>query len=109
MRAQAVKPARAEFEPAPVHRLAPVLNPAQERSLLLRWGEFELDEACFELRRRGQPVAVQPKALDVLLYLARRRERVVTKHELLHQLWRDVTVCEASLSQAVSVARRAVG
>jgi DNA-binding winged helix-turn-helix (wHTH) protein len=108
MRAQAVEPTLLECETARVHRLEPVARQEQHRSLFLRWREFELDEACFELRRHGRPVALQPKALDLLLYLARHRERVVTKRELLHRVWRDVTVCEASLSQAVSVARRAV-
>lgn len=74
----------------------------------LRWGEFELDEPRFELRKSGEIVAVQPKVLDLVLYLAKHRTRVVGKDELLQHVWRDVTVTEASLSQAVSLARRAL-
>jgi DNA-binding winged helix-turn-helix (wHTH) protein len=72
------------------------------------FGDFELDEARFELRRRGAVVAVQPKVLDLILYLARHRRRVVAKDELFEQVWRGVSVTEASLSQAVSLARRAL-
>src|SRR5687767_4352822 len=79
------------------------------RAVILRFHDFELDEARFELRREGQIVPVQPKALDLLLYLAKHRERAVRKRELLEQLWPDTTVSEASLSQAMSLARRAVG
>jgi DNA-binding winged helix-turn-helix (wHTH) protein len=72
------------------------------------FGAFELDEARFELRRRAQPVPVQPKVLDLILHLARHRERFVSKEELLDALWSGVSVSEASLSQAVSLARRAL-
>ena len=75
----------------------------------LAFGEFELDEARFELRRAGTPVAVQPKVLDLIFYLARHRARVVGKDELFDKVWNGVVVTEASLSQAVSLARRALG
>lgn len=74
----------------------------------LRFGDFELDEASFELRKRGHVVAVQPKVLDLILHLARHRDRVVTKDELFETVWRGVAVTEASLSQAISLARRAL-
>ncbi len=53
-------------------------------------------------------VELQPKALDLLLHLLRHRDRIVLKNELLVQLWPGVAVSEASLSKAVSAARRAV-
>jgi DNA-binding winged helix-turn-helix (wHTH) protein len=74
-----------------------------------RFGEFELHEALFELRRGGVRVALQPKALDVLLYLLRHRDRVVPKEELLGQVWPGVVVSEASLNKAVAAIRRALG
>jgi DNA-binding winged helix-turn-helix (wHTH) protein len=78
-------------------------------ALRLAFGDYELDEARFELRRGGEAVAVQPKVLDLILYLARHRERVVGKDELLDAVWQGVVVTEASLSQALSLARRALG
>lgn len=52
---------------------------------------------------------IQPKVLDLVFYLVRNAERVVTKTELLDNVWPGVIVTEASLSQAVSAARRALG
>jgi len=52
---------------------------------------------------------VQPKVLDLIFYLARHRARVVGKDELFEKVWNGVVVTEASLSQAVSLARRALG
>ncbi|HKC50817.1 MAG TPA: AAA family ATPase [Myxococcota bacterium] len=76
--------------------------------MILRFGEFELDDALSELRRDGAPVEIQPKPLELLLYLARHRERVVPKRELLEQVWPGVVVGEGALTTAVNTARSAV-
>jgi DNA-binding winged helix-turn-helix (wHTH) protein/hemoglobin-like flavoprotein len=73
------------------------------------FADCELDDEAFELRRAGAVVTVQPKVLDVLLYLVRHRDRVVTRQELLDQVWGDVNVGDASLARAVREARKALG
>lgn len=77
--------------------------------MIYRFGEFELDDSSFELRRAGGPVALEPKALEVLLFLVRFRERSVSKAELLDAVWSDVIVGESTLTRIISLARRAVG
>jgi DNA-binding winged helix-turn-helix (wHTH) protein len=78
-------------------------------ALTLEFGDFELDEARFELRREGRPVVVQPKVLELILHLARHRDRVVSKNEIFETVWDGTTVSEASLSQAVRSARKVLG
>jgi len=77
--------------------------------LILRFGEFELDEALCELRCRGAVVETQPKALDLLSYLARNRDRVVPKRELLEKLWPGVFVSDGALTTAVNTVRAVLG
>ncbi|HEX9639415.1 MAG TPA: winged helix-turn-helix domain-containing protein [Acidobacteriota bacterium] len=77
--------------------------------MLIRFGEFELDSDRFELRRSGQVVAVEPRVLELVLYLAGRRDRVVSKDELIEQVWRGSFVSESTLSHCVSEARRLLG
>lgn len=74
-----------------------------------RFGPFVLDEARRKLLRDGEPVALSGKAFDVLLALVERRDRVVTRAELLEHVWAGVVVEEANLTQAISVVRKAVG
>lgn len=74
----------------------------------VRFNGFVLDEARFELRHDGAVVAVQPKVLELILYLVRHRDRVVGKDELFETVWDGTVVTEASLSQALSLARRAL-
>jgi DNA-binding winged helix-turn-helix (wHTH) protein/tetratricopeptide (TPR) repeat protein len=73
--------------------------------MTLSFGPFVLDEDARELLRAGQPVSLQPRALELLLYLARNRDRTVGKNELLDTLWPNVTVTDASIERAVSLVR----
>ncbi|MGB5809032.1 MAG: alpha/beta fold hydrolase [Polyangiales bacterium] len=71
--------------------------------------EFELDPARRELRIGDAVQSVQPQVFDLLVYLVERRDRVVSKRELLESLWPDSVVTESSLQRAVSLARSALG
>lgn len=74
-----------------------------------RFGDFELDEEQRQLRRGGALVDLQPLVFNLISLLVRNRERVVSKDELLDTLWPDVTVTEASIQRAVSIARGSLG
>lgn len=74
-----------------------------------RFGNFEFDESAGELRRDGKPVDMQPKPLELLRLLLRERARVVPLDELFEKLWPGTAVTPASLTRAVSLARRAIG
>ena len=65
------------------------------------FGEFELDTACFELRRGGELLEVQPKVLRLLAYLITHRARAVSAEELLRELWPEATVTHGSVKRAV--------
>jgi DNA-binding winged helix-turn-helix (wHTH) protein len=75
----------------------------------VRFGECELSLDRRELRREGEPVAVEPQVFDVLAYLLSRRERVVRKVELLDEVWGDRFVSDSALTSRIKSARQAVG
>ena len=68
-----------------------------------------VDSERFELRRGGTVEHVEPQVFDVLLYLIRHRDRVVTKAELLDNVWGDRFVSESALASRLKSARRGVG
>lgn len=72
-------------------------------------GSFEFDAATNELRREGVSVEIDRKPLELLSYLVRHRERVVSKRELLEAIWGGVFVSEQALSSALRDLRRALG
>lgn len=73
--------------------------------MTLRFGPFELDEASRTLMCARKEVPLQPRVFDLLVYLTRNRDRVVTKDELLDAVWAHVTVTDNSLQRAVSMLR----
>lgn len=76
--------------------------------MALRFGRFELDEACRELRLDGEPWPLQPLVFSLLCHLVRHRDRALGKDELLESLWPGTFVTESSLQKAVSLARSAL-
>lgn len=77
--------------------------------MVYRFGAFELDDQLFELRKDGELVTLQPRVFDLLLFLVRRRDMVVTQAELLEHVWGGVVVTKAALAQAVMALRKALG
>jgi DNA-binding winged helix-turn-helix (wHTH) protein len=79
------------------------------RLVVIRFGEVSIDSEGHEVRRAGEVVEVQPQVLDVLLYLIRNRERVVSKEELLDAVWHHRFVTESALTSRIKSARQAIG
>lgn len=77
--------------------------------MVFSFGHYELDEDCRELRRDGAVIRVEPQVFDVLAYLVRHRDRVVTKIELLDEVWGTRYVGESALTSRIKTARQAVG
>src|SRR5688572_6637230 len=82
---------------------------ANPQSLHLHFGEYEIDLAAFELRRGGQPCAVEPQVLELLAYLVRNAGRLVTKADLIEHVWDGRIVSDSTLASRVKSARRAIG
>jgi predicted ATPase len=74
-----------------------------------RFGRVEVHPALRQLRVDGVEVSLGARAFDVLLALLERRDRVVTKDELLALAWPGVVVEENNLQVQISTLRRALG
>jgi DNA-binding winged helix-turn-helix (wHTH) protein len=73
------------------------------------FGPFRLLADRHELLAQGVPVAIGQRALDVLLALVRRHGELVTKDELMHEVWPGVTVEENNLAVHISALRKILG
>lgn len=74
-----------------------------------RFGDFVLDATRRELRREGHLVPAEPQVFDVLEFLIRARDRVVSRDDLLSAIWQGRIVSEATLSSRLNAARTAIG
>jgi pimeloyl-ACP methyl ester carboxylesterase/DNA-binding winged helix-turn-helix (wHTH) protein len=75
---------------------------------ILAFGEFRLDPVSGHLYRRSDPVALTPKAFALLQFLAGQAGRLVSKQELIAQVWPGVFVGDAVVKGAIRELRKAL-
>ena len=80
-----------------------------ENKRFYEFGPFRVDPVERLVIREGAVVQLPPKAFDTLLLLVRNSGRILGKDELMHEIWPDTFVEEASLAQNISVLRKALG
>src|SRR5262245_29299309 len=73
------------------------------------FADFRLDPDNACLWRGTQPVALTPKAFDVLHYLVTHPDRLVTKDTLLDTVWPETAISDAVVRIAIGELRRALG
>ena len=77
--------------------------------LIYQFADYSLDVERQELRRGTELVDVEPQVLDLLQYLIRNRERVVSKDDLIEHVWHGRIVSEFTLTSRITAARQAIG
>ena len=77
--------------------------------MVLAFGNHRLDIARRELRRGTEPVDLEPKVFDLLVFLIRNRDRVVSKDDLLEAIWDGRIVSESAITTRINALRRALG
>ena len=70
---------------------------------------YAFDTDRRELRRDADVVAIAPKVFDLLDFLIRNRERVVSKDDLVNAIWSGRSVSDGALTTRLNAARRAIG
>lgn len=73
------------------------------------FGPFRLDEANECIWQGGKPIQLRPKAYAVLRYLVERPNALVTKQQLLDDVWPDTFVSDAVLKDGIRQLRDALG
>lgn len=77
--------------------------------MAFRFAECVLEPGAYELRRGGEIVPVEPQVFELLVLLIGNRDRVVTRDEMIEQVWNGRIVSEATLSSRIKAARQAIG
>ena len=79
------------------------------RAVIYRFNTNVLDTDRRELWCGGEPVTVEPQVFDLLILLIQNNARVVSKDEIIAQIWQGRIVSDATISTRINSARRAVG
>jgi DNA-binding winged helix-turn-helix (wHTH) protein len=76
---------------------------------IFAFGPYRLDVRERLLLKDGAPVLLTPKAFEILCVLVLRAGHLVSKEELLTEVWRDSFVEESSIARNVYLLRKALG
>src|SRR5215475_16171685 len=71
--------------------------------------EFTLDLARGCLLRAGQPIHLRPQSYEVLRYLAENKGRLISKDQLIEEVWQGRAVTDGSLGKCIEEVREALG
>lgn len=77
--------------------------------VVYRFADCVLDPQRQEMTRGGEPVALEPQVLALLVFLIENRDRVVSRDDILDTVWDGRIVSDATLSSRISAARSAAG
>jgi TolB-like protein len=77
--------------------------------LIYQFDDYSLDVDRQELWRGTELIDVEPQVLDLLQYLIRHRERVVSKDDLIKHVWHGRIVSESTLTSRITAVRHAIG
>jgi DNA-binding winged helix-turn-helix (wHTH) protein/TolB-like protein len=76
---------------------------------LYEFCRFRFDPENHSLESDGRPIALTPKAFEILQVLVQNGNRLTSKEELMRRVWPDSFVEEANLTVNISVLRRQLG
>ncbi len=77
--------------------------------LLYCFDDFILDPGQRELRRGRNVIPLQPQVFDLLEFLIRQRDRVVSKDDMIAAIWGGRIVSDSALATRINAARAAIG
>lgn len=89
--------------------LPTTLSSSEEATQRVSFGRLTADLRSGELQFDGRTVAIQPQPRRLLLHLIRHRHRVVSKDELLEEVFGGREVSTAALARAITKVRQAIG
>src|SRR5215471_17304083 len=85
------------------------ITAAGSGKLLYLFEDCGLDTDRRELYRATSLISVEPKVFDLLAYVIRNREHVVSKDDLIATIWNGRIVSESALTTCINAARTAIG
>src|SRR5216684_8583958 len=82
---------------------------SSEVKVLYEFGKFRCDPREHLLLCDGKPVSLSPKSFEILVALLQNNGRLLTKDDLMRQVWPDSFVEEANLTVNISALRKVLG
>jgi TolB-like protein/DNA-binding winged helix-turn-helix (wHTH) protein/tetratricopeptide (TPR) repeat protein len=77
--------------------------------MIYRIASCSIDTETYEIRRDGMLVPVEPQVFDLIRLLIENRDRIVTRDEIIADVWKGRIVSDSAISSRIKAARRTIG
>ena len=72
----------------------------------IAFDNFTLDLRNYSLAHDGTPRPIEPQVFNLLIYLINNRDRVISRDELMDELWAGKVVSDSTLTSCIKEARK---
>ncbi|MFA3789950.1 winged helix-turn-helix domain-containing tetratricopeptide repeat protein [Aliiglaciecola sp. SL4] len=72
------------------------------------FGDFVVDTESYSVTKFGEPIALEPQVFDLLSYLVRNSQKVLSRDELFDQVWTGKVISDTTLSGHIKSVRKAL-
>src|SRR5205085_12342009 len=80
-----------------------------EKTFFYQFADIQVDPQGCKVWKEGQPLPLEPKAYEVLIFLLQHRDRLVEKQELLDAIWKETFVMPNVLTRVIANLRKMLG
>ena len=77
--------------------------------MIYKFNNIEIDTKNYRLLMDKKMVAVEPQVFNLIVYLLKHKDRLVTREEMLDNLWQGRVVSDTSISNQIKSARKILG
>lgn len=77
--------------------------------MIYQFDGFQLDVSKFELRRNGEVLSIGPQVFDFLYFIIKNSNRLVSRDEVIDEVWEGRSVSDTTVSSCVKAARKVLG
>ena len=77
--------------------------------MIYKFNNIELDSEKFCLTVGSKEVSVEPQVFNLIIYLVENRNKIVSRHEILENVWEGRIVSDTSINNHIKSARKALG
>lgn len=77
--------------------------------MIFQYDNYSIDTNNFHLLKNNVQIPLEPQTIDLIIYLVKNRNRLITRTELIDNIWQGRIVSDTSLSNQIKSARQAFG
>ena len=77
--------------------------------MIYKFNNFKLDTRKYNIQANGKELAIEPQVFNLIVYLIKNKNKVVTRNEILDHVWQGRIVSDTSISNHIKSARKILG